>query len=109
MRVANRGHDVRCLRRGESPSFFPSPHVARLELTLVQSIEGMLRTQPGIHSVKVALLAERGVVEFDPQQWDAGKVIDVSFSRRVIQSFWLLMRGPSNFAFIRAGNFGHRL
>ena len=38
----------------------------------------MLRSQPGIHSVKVALLAERGVIEFDPQQWDAEKVINVS-------------------------------
>ena len=37
----------------------------------------MLRSQPGIHSVKVALLAERGVVEFDPQQWNAEKVINV--------------------------------
>ena len=34
--------------------------------TCIQSIEGMLRTQAGIHSVKVALLAERGVVEYDP-------------------------------------------
>lgn len=46
-------------------------------LTEPQSIEGMLRSQPGIHSVKVALLAERGVVEFDPQQWNAEKVINV--------------------------------
>lgn len=38
----------------------------------------MLRSQLGIHSVKVALLAERGVVEFDPQQWNAEKVINVS-------------------------------
>lgn len=37
----------------------------------------MLRSQPGIHSVKVALLAERGVVEFDPQQWNTEKVINV--------------------------------
>jgi Cu+-exporting ATPase len=40
----------------------------------------MLRSQPGIHSVKVALLAERGVVEFDPLQWDAVKVVNVSNS-----------------------------
>jgi len=40
----------------------------------------MLRSQPGIHSVKVALLAERGLVEFDPQQWDAEKIINVSFT-----------------------------
>ena len=38
----------------------------------------MLRSQPGIHSVKVALLAERGVVEFDPLQWNVAKVINVS-------------------------------
>jgi Cu+-exporting ATPase len=42
----------------------------------VESIEGMLRSQPGIHSVKVALLAERGVVEFDPMQWTTEKVIN---------------------------------
>ena len=27
--------------------------------------------------MKVALLAERGVVEFDPQEWNAEKVINV--------------------------------
>ena len=43
-----------------------------------QSIEGMLRSQPGIHSIKVALLAERGVVEYDPKLWDADKIISVS-------------------------------
>ncbi|KAH9921695.1 copper P-type ATPase CtaA [Epithele typhae] len=41
----------------------------------VESIEGMLRTQAGIHSVKVALLAERGVVEYDPNIWDAEKIV----------------------------------
>lgn len=54
----------------------------------VESIEGMLRSQPGIHSVKVALLAERGVVEFDPQQWNAEKVIneisDIGFDATLI-------------------------
>ncbi|KAI0291824.1 hypothetical protein BC826DRAFT_1021056, partial [Russula brevipes] len=44
----------------------------------VKSTEGMLRSQLGIHPVKVALLAERGVVDFDPQQWDAEKTIKVS-------------------------------
>ncbi|KAH9990156.1 hypothetical protein BJV77DRAFT_1013943 [Russula vinacea] len=44
-------------------------------------IEGMtcgscVEVQPGIHSVKVALLAERGVVEFDPVQWTTEKVIN---------------------------------
>ena len=40
----------------------------------------MLRSQSGIHSVKVALLAERGVVEFDSLLWDTEKVISVSLS-----------------------------
>ncbi|KAG8812470.1 hypothetical protein FRC17_002018, partial [Serendipita sp. 399] len=40
----------------------------------VESIEKMLRTQAGIHSVKVALLAERAVVEFDPLVWTAEKI-----------------------------------
>ena len=38
----------------------------------------MLRNQPGIHSVKVALLAERGVVEFDPDLWTPEKIVSVS-------------------------------
>jgi Cu+-exporting ATPase len=42
-----------------------------------QAIEGMLRRQPGIHSIKVALLAERGVVEYDPSQWTVPKLIEV--------------------------------
>ncbi|KZT07473.1 copper transporting p-type ATPase-like protein [Laetiporus sulphureus 93-53] len=42
----------------------------------VESIESVLRTQPGIYSVKVALLAERGVVEYDPAVWDSDKLID---------------------------------
>ena len=46
----------------------------------LQSIEGMLRNQEGIHSIKVALLAERAVVEFDPVQWTVEKLIDVSSS-----------------------------
>ncbi|KAI0291866.1 hypothetical protein BC826DRAFT_1021378 [Russula brevipes] len=54
----------------------------------VESIEGMIRSQPGIHSVKVALLAERGVIEFDPQQWDAEKIIkeisDIDFDATLI-------------------------
>ncbi|KAH9849916.1 copper P-type ATPase CtaA [Lenzites betulinus] len=54
----------------------------------VESIEGMLRTQPGIHSVKVALLAERGVVEYDPAVWDSDKIIgeisDIGFDATLI-------------------------
>ncbi|KAF8586336.1 copper P-type ATPase CtaA [Ramaria rubella] len=42
----------------------------------VESIESMLRNQPGIQSVKVALLAERGVVEFDPTMWTTEKVVE---------------------------------
>ncbi|KAI0259346.1 copper P-type ATPase CtaA [Gloeopeniophorella convolvens] len=54
----------------------------------VESIEGMLRSQAGIHSVKVALLAERGVVEFDPHQWTAERIVeeisDIGFDASVI-------------------------
>jgi len=61
-------------------------HVERCELRIegmtcgacVESIEGTLRSQSGIHSVKVALLAERGVIELDPEQWNAEKVINVN-------------------------------
>ena len=38
----------------------------------------MLRNQPGIHSVKVALLAERAVVEYDPEKWTVEKIAEVS-------------------------------
>lgn len=38
----------------------------------------MLRTQDGIHSVKVALLAERAVVEYDPAKWTEEKIMSVS-------------------------------
>ena len=38
----------------------------------------MLRDQPGIHSVKVALLAERGVIEYDPSAWTPEKLMNVS-------------------------------
>ena len=41
----------------------------------------MLRDQPGIQSVKVALLAERAVIEFDPTVWTAEKVIEVCCDR----------------------------
>ena len=46
-------------------------------LTRLQSIEGMLRQQDGIRSVKVALLAERGVVEYDPAVWNPDKIAEV--------------------------------
>lgn len=38
----------------------------------------MLKSQEGIHSVTVALLAERGVVHYDPYAWTADKIIGVS-------------------------------
>ena len=38
----------------------------------------MLRDMTGIHSVRVALLAERGVVEYNPEVWDPEKIISVS-------------------------------
>jgi len=38
----------------------------------------MLRSQPGIYSIKVALLAERGVIEYDPSVWTPEKIINVS-------------------------------
>ncbi|KAI6118790.1 copper transporting p-type ATPase-like protein [Pisolithus thermaeus] len=54
----------------------------------VESIEGMLRSQPGIYSIKVALLAERGVVEYDPSVWTCEKVIneisDIGFDASLI-------------------------
>lgn len=37
----------------------------------------MLRDQQGIHSVKVALLAERGVIEYDASVWTPEKLINV--------------------------------
>ncbi|KAG7093698.1 hypothetical protein E1B28_007353 [Marasmius oreades] len=54
----------------------------------VEAIEGMLRQQEGIHSVKVALLAERGTVEFNPQKWDIDKIMneisDIGFDATLI-------------------------
>ncbi|EIN09605.1 copper P-type ATPase CtaA [Punctularia strigosozonata HHB-11173 SS5] len=54
----------------------------------VESIEGMLRNQPGIYSIKVALLAERGTVEYDPASWTPEKIIgeisDIGFDATLI-------------------------
>ena len=36
----------------------------------------MLRGQNGIHSIRVALLAERGIVEYDPAVWTVEKLIE---------------------------------
>lgn len=45
-----------------------------------KAIEGMLREQKGIQSIKVALLAERGVIHYDPGLWTVEKLITVSAS-----------------------------
>jgi hypothetical protein len=37
----------------------------------------MLRAQNGIYSIKVALLAERGVIHYDPAFWTVEKLISV--------------------------------
>ncbi|RDB20848.1 putative copper-transporting ATPase HMA5 [Hypsizygus marmoreus] len=54
----------------------------------VEAIEGMLREQKGIHSIKVALLAERGVIEYDPAEWTVDKLIneisDIGFDATLI-------------------------
>ncbi|KAG9048005.1 hypothetical protein FS837_000959 [Tulasnella sp. UAMH 9824] len=42
----------------------------------VEAIESQMRTQPGIHSIKVALLAERAVIEYDPDQWTTEKLVN---------------------------------
>ena len=46
----------------------------------IKAIEGMLRDQEGIHSVKVALLAERGIIQYDPKVWTEDKLINVCLS-----------------------------
>ena len=62
----------------------------------VASIEGMLSSQQGIHSVQISLLAERGVVEYDPdfvdldgKTWDDARVAeeieDVGFEAQVVE------------------------
>ncbi|EKM50173.1 uncharacterized protein PHACADRAFT_264752 [Phanerochaete carnosa HHB-10118-sp] len=54
----------------------------------VESIESVLRNQPGIHSVKVALLAERAVVEYDIEKWTVEKIAeeisDIGFDATLI-------------------------
>ncbi|KAM0747535.1 copper P-type ATPase CtaA [Meredithblackwellia eburnea MCA 4105] len=42
----------------------------------VASIEGGLKPQKGIWSIKVALLAERAVIEFDPSIWSPEKLAE---------------------------------
>ncbi|WWD21309.1 hypothetical protein CI109_105793 [Kwoniella shandongensis] len=62
----------------------------------VASIEGQLNQQPGIHSVQISLLAERGVVEYDEtfvdasgQSWNdariAEEIEDIGFEATVVE------------------------
>lgn len=60
----------------------------------------MLRNQPGIRSVKVALLAERGVVEYDPQLWTVEKIVEVSL--------FLFVLLQAHFISELLGNIGYR-
>lgn len=68
------------------------PVVERVEVRIegmtcgacVASIEGCMTKLPGIVSVKIALLAERGIVEYDPSwkaedgvKWDHARVLEV--------------------------------
>ncbi|KAJ7281506.1 Cu-transporting P-type ATPase [Mycena rebaudengoi] len=88
--------DVQLFPDAESSSLMQKGQSAKCDLRIegmtcgscVEAIEGMLREQPGIHSIKVALLAERGVVEYDPSVWDAEKVIneisDIGFDATLI-------------------------
>lgn len=46
----------------------------------------MLRKQNGIISIKVALLAERGTVEYDPAEWTVERIIEVRIDHKP-QSF----------------------
>ncbi|KAF8600737.1 copper P-type ATPase CtaA [Ceratobasidium sp. AG-I] len=41
-----------------------------------ETIQKSLRAQPGIHSVQVALVVERAVIEYDPVVWDDDKVAE---------------------------------
>lgn len=60
----------------------------------------MLRDLPGIHAIKVALLAERGVVEYDPKSWNPDKLITVSsftlFSSYTTLGTWSGIYGPQS-------------
>ncbi|WVR09060.1 hypothetical protein IAU60_006121 [Kwoniella sp. DSM 27419] len=79
------------------------PGLRRVELRVggmtcgacVASIEGQLK-QPGIHSIQISLLAERGVVEYDEDfvdasgmRWDDGRIAeeieDIGFEATVVE------------------------
>ncbi|KAG8950758.1 hypothetical protein FRC04_007177 [Tulasnella sp. 424] len=65
-------------------SKFSASNVEKCELRIegmtcgacVEAIESQMRTKPGIHSIKVALLAERAVIEYDPDQWSTEKLVN---------------------------------
>lgn len=58
-------------------------------LHTLQSIEKMLRQQEGISHVSVALLAERAVVQYDPDSWTAEKIAseieDIGFDAEALE------------------------
>lgn len=59
----------------------------------MSSIEGLLKTQPGIVSVQISLLAERGIVEYDETIEDpawtpekiAEEIDDCGFEAQVVE------------------------
>ncbi|KAG8898370.1 hypothetical protein FRB99_007489 [Tulasnella sp. 403] len=57
----------------------------------VEAIESSLRDQKGIYSIKVALLAERGTIEYDPDVWTTEKLVseieDIGFGATHIPQF----------------------
>ena len=76
---------MRFLCRGMAYQFVPQDFGR--DILFLQSIESVLRNQQGIHSIKVALLAERGVIEYDPEHWNVDKLVNVralSFASSVI-------------------------
>ncbi|KAE8228204.1 hypothetical protein CF326_g6874 [Tilletia indica] len=74
------------------PLFLPTMHTFKVGgMTCgacVESIEKMLRTQPGIIAVSVALLAEKAVVHYDPAKWTpdqiASEIEDIGFDAEPI-------------------------
>ncbi|CAO1624004.1 unnamed protein product [Jaminaea pallidilutea] len=66
----------------------------------VESIESMLRKQDGIHSVSVALLAERAVVDYSTQQWSATRIADeiedIGFEAEVDSDIQAVAAGTSD-------------
>lgn len=86
-----------CVTFDSSP-FCSDPHVASLLQcgACVAAIENNLKEQAGIHSVQIALLAERGIVEYeadfvgeDGSKWDSAKIAeeieDCGFEAEVVE------------------------